>query len=156
MLVRVVRTLTPEEVLNRIQEFEERYGSAFGELEDQPLEASRSRHLLKAYHEWADLVDAYRGYEEGGELDYSAEEFREFNADELALLTPKRIELLHHLANKRVESINELSRKAKRDVKNVYEDLLVMKDLKLVKLTRRGKRNVVPETSVKEIAILIR
>jgi len=107
------------------------------------------------YFEWAGLVDAYRGYDEGGELDYIVEEVREFSSKQLALLTPKRVELLDYLASIRVESINELAHKVKRDVKNVYEDLQILRNLGLVVLRRRGKRNVVPETLVEEITFLI-
>jgi predicted transcriptional regulator len=38
-------------------------------------------------------------------------------------LTPKRIELLHIIKTQEPESINELSRMAKRDVKNVCDDV---------------------------------
>jgi len=81
---------------------------------------------------------------------------RDFDSKRLASLTSKRVELLNHLANTRVESINELAHKIKRDIKNVYEDLLALKELGLLKLKRRGKRNVVPETLVEKIAFLIR
>ncbi len=155
MLVRIVRSLTPEEVDNRIRVFEERFGLAFNEFEDQVLRGRKSSQLLGVYLEWAGLVDAYRGYEEGGELDYIVEEVREFGSKQLALLTPKRVELLDYLASIRVESINELAHKVKRDVKNVYEDLRILRKLGLVVLRRRGKRNVVPETLVEEITFLI-
>jgi len=81
---------------------------------------------------------------------------RDFDSKRLTSLTSKRVELLNHLANTRVESINELAHKIKRDIKNVYEDLLALKELGLLKLKRRGKRNVVPETLVEKIAFLIR
>ncbi|MFQ6068553.1 MAG: hypothetical protein ACE5KD_03315 [Candidatus Bathyarchaeia archaeon] len=135
---------------------EEHYNTTFDKFEDQFLKRKKPRQLLSVYLEWAGLVDAYRGYEEGGELDYIVEETRDFDSKELAKLTPKRIELLNHLANIRVESINELAHKIKRDVKNVYEDLLALKELGLLMLKRRGKRNIVPETLVEEITFLVR
>lgn len=154
--MRIVRSLTPEEVFERIRVFEEQYGVGFDGFEDQFFKGRRSRQLLSVYLEWAGLVDAYRGYEEGGELDYIVEEVREFDSGQLASLTSKRVELLDYLANVRVESINELARKVKRDVKNVYGDLLVLRALGLLVLRRRGKRNIVPETLVEEISFLIR
>ncbi len=156
MLVRIVRSLTPEEVTTRIRGFEEQYDLAFDEFEDRFLEKRRPSHLLSAYLEWAGLVDAYKGYEEGGELDYIVEEAREFSSTQLAALTPKRVELLNQLATMRVESINELAHKVRRDVKNVYRDLMALKELGLLVLKRRGKRNVVPETLVEEITFLVR
>lgn len=156
MLVRIVRSLTPEEVLKRIHAFEEQHDLVFEEFEDQFLKSKRPRHLLSTHLEWAGLVDAHRGYEEGGELDYIVEEIQEFSTERLAMLTPKRVELLDQLASVRVESINELAHKVRRDVKNVYGDLLALQRLGLLVLKRRGKRNVVPETLVEEITFLIR
>lgn len=156
MLVRIVRSLTPEEVLKRIHVFEKNYSLVFEEFEDQFLKRRRPRNLMSVYLEWAGLVDAYKGYEEAGELDYIVEDLQEFDSEQLASLTPKRIELLDYLANSHVESISELARKIRRDVKNVYEDLLVLRTLGLVVLRRRGKRNVVPESLVGEISFLIR
>ena len=151
-----MHSLTSEEVLKRIHAFEEQHALVFEEFEDQFLKSKRPKHLLSTYLEWAGLVDAYRGYEEGGELDYIVEEIQEFSAEQLAMLTPKRMELLDQLASVRVESINELARKVRRDVKNVYGDLLALKRLGLLVLKRTGKRNVVPETLVEEITFLIR
>jgi len=156
LLVRIVRSLTPEEVLKRIHAFEKHYSLVFEEFEDQFLKRKRPKNLMSVYLEWADLVDAYKGYEEAGELDYIVEDLQEFNYEQLASLTPKRMELLNYLANLHVESINELAHKIRRDVKNVYEDLLVLRKLELVMLRRRGKRNVVPESLVEEISFLIR
>jgi hypothetical protein len=151
-----VHSLTPEEVLGRIRGFENRFNLDFEEFEDTFLRNRRPRDLLGIYLEWARLVDAYRGYEESGELDYILEEVREFGIEQLAKLTPKRLELLHQLAGVRVGSISELSHRVKRDIKNTYDDLLVLSGLGLVVLRRRGLRNIVPETLVEEIAFLIR
>lgn len=155
-MVRIVRSLTPEEVYKRISGMEARYGLVFEEFEDQFLKRGRPAELLSVYLEWAGLVDAYRGYEEGGDLDFTVEEIRKFNTRQLAKLTPKRLELLDHLASTRVESINELAHRIRRDVKNVYQDLLALKELNLLQLKKSGKRKIVPETFVEEIAFLIR
>ncbi len=56
----------------------------------------------------------------------------------------------------RPESINDLAQKTRRDVKNVYEDLKALRDLGFVSFKRRGRRNIVPETLVEEITLLIR
>ena len=148
--------MTPEEVLGRIRGFENRFNLDFEEFEDTFLRNRRPRNLLGIYLEWARLVDAYRGYEESGELDYILEEVKEFGIEQLAKLTPKRLELLNQLAGVRVGSISELSHRVKRDIKNIYDDLLVLSGLGLVVLRRRGLRNIVPETLVEEIAFLIR
>ena len=93
---------------------------------------------------------------EGGELDHVIEEERELEPKETTLLTPKRLELLYSLASLRPESINDLAQKVRRDVKNVYQDLAALRALGFVSFRKRGKRNIVPETLVEEIALLIR
>ncbi len=156
MLVRVVRQLTLEEVQSRIKNHEKEYGMTFDQFEEQFVKKQLDRHLIGVYSEWADLVHAYRGYVEGGELDYLVEETRDLKPKETALLTPKRLELLYGIASMRPESINDLAQKVRRDVKNVYEDLKALKALGFVTFRRRGKKNIVPETLVEEITLLLR
>ncbi len=56
----------------------------------------------------------------------------------------------------RVESINDLAQKVRRNIKNVYQDLQALSDFGFVMLKKRGKRATIPETLVKEITFLIR
>jgi len=156
MLVRIVRQLTLEEVQNRIKGYEREYGMTFDEFEELFLKKKLDRHFLDVYSEWAGLVHAYRGYVEGGELDYAVEEIRDLKPKEAALLTPKRLELLYSLASLRIESINDLAQKTRRNVKNVYQDLRALKSLGFATFKKKGKRNIVPETLVEEITLLIR
>jgi len=156
MLVRVVRELTPEEVLQRIRRYEREFGMSFEDFEELFLSGKVDGNYASAYFEWAGLVHAYRGYVEGGELDYMVEELYNFDSQQMGLLTPKRVELLYSLASLRVDSISDLARKLKRNVKNVYQDLQVLKRLGFIKFTKRGKRNIVPETLVEEITFLIK
>ncbi len=156
MLVRIVRELTPEEVLRRIKRYEKEFGMSFDDFEELFLKRRIDRSKIGAYFDWAGLIHAYRGYVEGGELDYMIEELREFSPQQMRLLTPKRIELLYSLVSLRVESISDLARKLKRNVKNVYQDLQILKKLGFVEFRKRGKRNIVPETLVEEITFLIR
>ena len=84
------------------------------------------------------------------------EKIRDLKLREAALLTPKRLELLYSVASLHVESINELAQKTRRNVKNVYQDLKTLRTLGFVTLKKKGKRNIVPETLVEEITLLIR
>jgi hypothetical protein len=156
MLVRVVRQLTLEEVQKRIKDYEKEHALSFDEFEELFLKKKVNRRLIGVYTEWAGLVHAYRAYVEGGELDYVVEETRDLKPREAALLTPKRLELLYSLASLRIESINDLAQKTRRNVKNVYEDLKTLKTLGFVTFKKKGKRNIVPETLVEEITLLIR
>lgn len=156
MLIRVVRQLTLEEVQTRIKDYEKEYNASFEEFEELFWKKKLDRRLRSAYSDWADLVHAYRGYVESGELDYVIGEERELEPKETELLTPKRMELLCSLVSLRPESINDLAQKTRRDVKNVYQDLMALRALGLVSFRKRGKRNIVPETLVEEITLLIR
>jgi hypothetical protein len=156
MLIRIVRRLILDEVKNKIKQFEKEHDMTFDEFEELFLSRKLDRHMVGTYFEWASLVHAYRGYVEGGELDYVIEELRDLSPEETALLTPKRIELLYSLASLRAESINKLAQKTRRNVKNVYQDLKTLQSLGFVSFRKRGRRNIIPETLVEEITLLIR
>jgi hypothetical protein len=156
MLIRIIRNLTSEEVGERIRRFEKELGMSFEKFEELFLGQKLDAKHARAYFEWSELVDSYRGYIEEGTLDYTVEETKDLKPEQAALLTPKRVELLYKLAVLRVESINDLAQKVKRNVKNVYEDLKVLNKFGFVKLNKRKGRALVPETLVKEITFLIR
>jgi len=155
-LVRIVRRLTLEEISKRIEGFGKKWGMSFDEFEELFLNRRVDRDMVDVYYEWASLVHAYRGYMEEGELDYSVEELRDLTSEELAFLTPKRLELLFNLGGQRIESINNLARKTRRDVKNVYQDLKLLSKLGFVIFKKMSKRNIIPETLIEEITLLIR
>ena len=154
-MVRVARRLTLEEVRGKIENFEIRYNMTFEDFEELFLEKA-DRRLVDTYSEWAGLIDAYHGYIEDGNLDYVLDELRELTSAEMTLLTPKRLELLYGLASLQTKSINDLARKTRRNVKNVYQDLQVLKTLGFVTFRKMGNRNIVPETLLEEITFLIR
>lgn len=156
MLIRVIRRLTAEEVLKRIKGLETEHGMTFDSFEELFLEKRLHGKGEDVYFEWADLVHAYRGYVESGELDYIAEEQKDLSPNEMALLTPKRLQLLYSLASLRAKSINDLAQKTRRNVKNVYQDLQMLRAMGFVTFKKVGKRNVIPETLVEEITLVIR
>jgi DNA-binding transcriptional ArsR family regulator len=154
MLVRILRRLTLEEVEEQLRDLEESYGMSFGQFEEQLLTEKMKEKYVDTYFKWARLVHAYRGYMEDGELHCVVEELHDLSSDEVKMFTPKRLELLYALSNLRVESINDLARKVRRDVKNVYQDLQALKKLGLVNLNRKKGRKVVPEVLVEEITFI--
>lgn len=156
MLLRIVRDLTSEEVMVKIGKFEKELGMSFEKFEELFLKKKLDAKLVGAYFEWAELVDSYKGYVEDGQLDYTIEKIKDFKPEQVALLTPKRIQLLYQLAALRVESINDLTQKIRRNVKNVYQDLQVLNKFGFVKLNKRRGRAIIPETLVKEITFLLR
>ncbi|MEM3640871.1 MAG: hypothetical protein QXH37_02970 [Candidatus Bathyarchaeia archaeon] len=110
MLIRIVRNLTPEEVAERMKNFELEFGMSFEKFEELFLKGRLSTKFVRAFFEWAELIDSYKGYLEEGTLDYTVEEVKELKPDQVSVLTPKRIELLCQLATSRVESINDLAK----------------------------------------------
>ncbi len=129
---------------------------SFERFEELFLKQRLDAKVARTFFEWAELIDSYKGYLEEGTLDYAVEEVKELRPEHVALLTPKRIELLRVLATLRVESINDLAKKLRRNVKNVYQDLQVLKKVGFVKLCKRKGRAIIPETLVREIAFIIR
>jgi hypothetical protein len=156
MFLKIIRNLTSEEILERIRKFEKEFGMSFEKFEELFLRQKLDTKRVRAYFEWAELVDSYKVYMEEGTVDYVIEEIKDFKPEQAALLTPKRMELLHQLAILRVESINDLAKKVRRNVKNVYQDLKVLSKFGFVKLNKRKGRAIIPETLVKEITFLIR
>jgi len=156
LLLRIVRNLTSEEVEQKIKDFEKEFCMSFEKFEELFLNQKLDGKYSRVYFEWAELVDSYRGYIEEGTLDYTVEEVRDLTPKQVALLTPRRIELLFLIAALRVESINDLAQKARRNVKNVHQDLQVLSQLGFVRLSKQRGRALIPETLVKEITFSIR
>jgi hypothetical protein len=156
MLLRIIRNLAIEEVEEKIRRFEKEFGASFEKFEELFLKQKLDAKFVRAYFEWAELVNSYKGYIEDGELDYTIEEIKDFKPEQIALLTPRRIELLFQIVALRVESINDLAQNVRRNVKNVYLDLQMLSKLDFVKLKKQRGRALIPETLVKEITFLIR
>ncbi len=100
-----------------------------------------------------ELKRANKVYEEGGEVYHSEEEDINIPLKKFRnILTYKRLDLLKELNNNQFNSISELSRHLKRDIKNIYTDLKILEEFNLIKLEKRGK-NVVPQTIVETITL---
>ena len=56
-----------------------------------------------------------------------------------ALLTDKRLELLHLIREHSPKSINQLAKIARRDFKNVHADVMLLKGYGLIQMTRQKK-----------------
>lgn len=65
--------------------------------------------------------------------------FTSFEAFRKAL-TPKRLELLHLIKTKKPSSINELARIAKRDVKNIADDVRYLEQISLIEKVETAHR----------------
>lgn len=156
MRIKVVRRLSLEEIQRRLKMHEASKGMPFSEFERRFIERKLDPGLFGEYVEWAGLVHAYEAYVEGGELDYTVEEVREAKTDELRkTLMIKRLELLGVVATSHVESINDVARKVGRNVKNVYNDLKALERMGFLYFRKAGKRNLIPESLIEEISVII-
>lgn len=151
MRAKIVRSLTYNEVLDRISEIERKNGweiNAINRNSKLFIDVSKTED----YEEWRKLRDAIEAFREGEGFDYFLEQ--EFEVSERDMkLTIKRIELIDFISKTRINSINDLAFKMGRDVKNVYEDLKILERMGLVRLIKH-RRRIIPESLVKEITIL--
>jgi len=72
----------------------------------------------------------------------------------LKALTPKRLELLHIIKAKKPSSINELARFAKRDVKNIADDVNYLEQIGLIQKKESASKTA-PVITYDKIALEI-
>jgi predicted transcriptional regulator len=140
-------------VEQKLREFNDKYGS-LSYLHDMFTKGRIPTGMFHDYVEWTNMDHAFRAYQEGEDFEYLSEIDLELTAGDYRKLTPRRIELLDHLMEGHVNSINELADNVGRDVKNVYNDLKALESLGMVALLRDG-RSMVPELLVYEITLLL-
>lgn len=70
------------------------------------------------------------------------------------VLTPKRLELLHIIKTRKPSSINELARFAKRDIKNVADDVKHLERIGFI-VIEAGKRRSTPVVKYDKINLEI-
>jgi predicted transcriptional regulator len=70
-------------------------------------------------------------------------------------LTPKRLELLHTVKEKRPQSVYELAKGMNRDLKNVTQDLAFLERLGLVELKKTKNKRAKTTPSVEYDKILL-
>lgn len=98
------------------------------------------------------LTDAYRAYEDSGESFYIDENTIEVNIRKFRkALTFNRLKLLDIIKNQNVNSVTQLARITKRDIKNVYQDLKILEESRLISLVKETKE-VKPMIKIEEIA----
>lgn len=73
------------------------------------------------------------------------------------VLTEKRLELLRTIKENQPDSVYELSKMVKRDIKNVNEDLELLKNIGLVSMTkaREGRARTTPRVTYDKIQLEI-
>lgn len=112
------------------------------------------RSLDMALQEWAETFEKVR---RGKKVDKSRGAYFTSLEAMRKVLTEKRLELLHVIKEQQPDSVYELSKLVKRDIKNVNEDLELLKDIGLVSITkaREGRERVVPRVNYDKIQLEI-
>jgi predicted transcriptional regulator len=112
------------------------------------------RSLDAAFGEWAETFEKVRKGKKvekrRGVYFTSLEAMRK-------VLTGKRLELLHVIKKQQPDSVYELSKIVKRDIKNVNGDLELLKNIGLVSITkaRQGRGRVTPRVNYDKIQLEI-
>ena len=103
-----------------------------------------------------DVVKSGEAIERGERLKPVKESEIHFTSFEVfrKAFTPKRLELLHIIKKRKPASINELARMAKRDVKNVADDVKYFERIGLIEI-KEDKRKTAPVISYDQIALEI-
>jgi DNA-binding transcriptional ArsR family regulator len=153
--VRAARRLSPEEVIRKIGEYSKTFGASSPDNYATGLgkEEMKKRSELA---EWKELMEAYQAYEEGGELDYVVEEDLKMDPQMIErVFTRKRLELIAAMGHTEFTSISHLASHLGRDIKNVYEDLRVLRKAGILRLTR-ARKNVQPKLLIDGVSLVFR
>jgi predicted transcriptional regulator len=112
------------------------------------------RAVDTAFEDWAETFDKVR---KGKRVDRRRGVYFTGLEAMRKVLTEKRLELLHIIKEHEPDSIYELSKIVKRDIKNVNDDLLVLKDIGLVSVSkaRKGRERIVPRVNYDKIQLEI-
>lgn len=105
--------------------------------------------------ELKNLTDIFKAYEETGEIFFTKTFVIECDINEFRkILTRKRLRLLELIKSNDFYSISEITKKTKRNIKNIYEDLKLLEKFNLIKLEKKTK-NIFVTSSVEEIILKI-
>lgn len=112
------------------------------------------RSLDTAFAEWAETFEKVRI---GKKFDKSRGVYFTSLEAIRKVLTEKRLQLLHVIKEKEPDSVYNLSKIVKRNIKNVNDDLQLLKDIGLVSITkaRKGRERVIPRVNYDKIQLEI-
>lgn len=112
------------------------------------------RSLDTAFAEWAETFEKVR---KGRKVDKSRGIYFTSLEAMRKVLTEKRLELLHVIKEQEPNSVYELAKILKRDIKNVNDDIELLKNIGLVSITkaREGRGRVIPRVNYDKIQLEI-
>jgi len=105
----------------------------------------------------ADFVKAGEAIERGEKVKKEKGTYFESIEGFRKALTPKRLELLHLIKEKRPQSLQELARLANRDMKSIVTDVEILEELDLIDMRRKkeGRKESVPMVDYDAIEVLV-
>ena len=112
------------------------------------------RSLDTAFEEWAQTFEKVR---RGKKIDKRRGVYFTSLEAMRKVLTEKRLELLHIIKEQQPDSVYELSKIVKRDLKNINSDLDLLRDIGLVSMSkaRKGRERVIPRVNYDKIQLEI-
>lgn len=112
------------------------------------------RSLDTAFEEWAQTFEKAR---RGKKIDKRRGVYFTSLEAMRKVLTEKRLELLHIIKDQQPDSVYELSKIVKRDLKNINSDLELLRDIGLVSMSkaRKGRERVIPRVNYDKIQLEI-
>lgn len=112
------------------------------------------RSLDTAFEEWAQTFEKVR---KGKKIDKRRGVYFTSLEAMRKVLTEKRLELLHIIKDHQPDSVYELSKIVKRDLKNINSDLELLRDIGLVSMTKahKGRERVIPRVNYDKIQLEI-
>ena len=112
------------------------------------------RSLDTAFAEWA---EAFEKVQQGKRVEKSGGIYFTSLEGMRKILTEKRLELLHVIKERQPDSVYELSKIVKRDIKNISDDLDLLENIGLVSMTkaRKGRKQITPRVNYDKIQLEI-
>ena len=112
------------------------------------------RSLDTAFEEWAQTFEKVR---RGKKIDKRRGVYFTSLEAMRKVLTEKRLELLHIIKEQQPDSVYELSKIVKRDLKNINSDLDLLRDIGLVSMSkaRKGRERIIPRVNYDKIQLEI-
>ncbi len=140
----IIRKRADEEYMReKEREFEEKYGTLDSLGQKVSIEKCSLPMLIDDYEIW-------RAYRRGAEVE---EETVFHDSSIFSVISCSRAEILDFMSKNQVRSIKDLAQAVKRDYKNVYFDIMILKKQELVEIRRNGREKI-PVSRVEKIEIL--
>ncbi len=143
MKVVIRKRADKEYTLKKQKDHREKYGTLDSLGQKASIEKCSFPELIDDYELW-------KAIGKGGEME---EEIIFHDSSIFQIMSRSRAEILDFMSKNSVGSIKELAHAVKRDYKNVYFDIMILKKQELVEIKKKGRENI-PVSRIEKIEIL--